>query len=94
MGNFKLCPKCGHSIAYDPYFKAYCCRQCGHTIALPKTAFEVASSSVENILVECLFAIAPFSICDLVCENKCTAIDNFNLTAKEQCKAKIREFFK
>lgn len=27
---YKFCDKCGHTIAYEPYFKAYLCRQCGH----------------------------------------------------------------
>lgn len=26
---YKTCSKCNHTMAYDPYFKAYICRQCG-----------------------------------------------------------------
>ncbi len=26
----KICPECRRTLAYDPYFKSYICRQCGH----------------------------------------------------------------
>jgi hypothetical protein len=26
----KICPECRRTMAFDPYFKSYICRQCGH----------------------------------------------------------------
>lgn len=91
MSDLRICRKCGHTVSYNSYFKAYYCMQCGNMVTPPKTVFDVITSSPEN-MVECLSAVAPFSICDLVCGNKCTAIDNFRGTAEEQCKDKIRKF--
>lgn len=33
----KLCENCGRVVSYDPYFKAYVCRQCGSQISIKKT---------------------------------------------------------
>jgi len=30
----KICPKCSRTMSYDPYFKAFICRQCGNTEVL------------------------------------------------------------
>lgn len=27
----RICTKCNRTMAYDPYFGKYVCRQCGHT---------------------------------------------------------------
>jgi hypothetical protein len=29
----KICVKCHSTMPYDPYFKAYVCRQCGNSIS-------------------------------------------------------------
>jgi len=31
----KICPECRRTMAFDPYFKSYICRQCGHQEDVP-----------------------------------------------------------
>lgn len=32
----KICPECKRVVDYDPYFKAYYCRQCGWMEEVPE----------------------------------------------------------
>lgn len=45
-------------------------------------------------LVEILADQAVFSICDLVCNGECTAVDGFTVSKDEICKSKVTEFLK
>ncbi len=44
----KICPNCHRTVAYDPYFKAYICRQCANVLEEPKIKRTVLSAEEYN----------------------------------------------
>lgn len=48
----KVCTGCGCTMPYDPYFKAFVCRQCGTSIAVSAKAQATITPSGNHIVTK------------------------------------------